>query len=81
MLLNYPLDDSAWDRAFLDGLAAVLNHFDARLIGGDTVTLRGPRSLTLTAFGRDAAAPPAMAPRRGTRCGSRARSAMPVWGW
>lgn len=57
VLLNYPLGDSAWDRAFLDGLAAVLARFDTRLIGGDTVSRRGPRSLTLTAFGRDAAAP------------------------
>lgn len=57
VLLNYPLGDSVWDRAFLDGLATVLTRFDTRLIGGDTVSKRGPRTLTLTAFGRDAAAP------------------------
>lgn len=57
VMLNYPLGDTAWDRAFLDGLAAVLTRFHARLIGGDTVSLRGPRTLTLTAFGRDAPAP------------------------
>ncbi|MFE8584963.1 thiamine-phosphate kinase [Sphingomonas sp. NCPPB 2930] len=57
VLLNYPLGDAAWDRAFLAGLDAVLTRFEARLIGGDTVTMRGPRTLTLTAFGRDAAAP------------------------
>lgn len=57
VLLNYPLGDSAWDRTFLDGLATVLTRFDTRLIGGDTVSKRGPRTLTLTAFGRDAAAP------------------------
>ena len=57
VLLNYPLGDSTWDRAFLDGLATVLTRFDTRLIGGDTVSKRGPRTLTLTAFGRDAAAP------------------------
>ncbi|MDR6113967.1 MULTISPECIES: thiamine-phosphate kinase [unclassified Sphingomonas] len=57
VLLNYPLGDAAWDRAFLAGLDAVLTRFRARLIGGDTVTMRGPRTLTLTAFGRDAAAP------------------------
>ncbi|WP_433909641.1 thiamine-phosphate kinase [Sphingomonas yabuuchiae] len=57
VLLNYPLGESAWDHAFLDGLAAVLTRFDARLIGGDTVSKRGPRTLTLTAFGRDAPAP------------------------
>lgn len=57
VLLNYPLGDAAWDRAFLAGLNAVLTRFQTRLIGGDTVTMRGPRTLTLTAFGRDAAAP------------------------
>ncbi|MDZ7283590.1 thiamine-phosphate kinase [Sphingomonas sanguinis] len=57
VLLNYPLGDSAWDCAFLDGLSAVLTRFDARLIGGDTVSKCGPRTLTLTAFGRDAPAP------------------------
>ncbi|WP_294280642.1 thiamine-phosphate kinase [uncultured Sphingomonas sp.] len=57
VLLNYPLGDSAWDRTFLDGLATVLTRFDTRLIGGDTVSKRGPRTLTLTAFGRDAPAP------------------------
>lgn len=55
--LNYPLGDSGWDRAFLDGLSTVLTRFHARLIGGDTVSLRGSRMLTLTAFGRDAPAP------------------------
>lgn len=57
VLLNYPLGDDGWDEAFLAGLSAVLIRFDARLIGGDTVSLRGPRVLTLTALGRDAAAP------------------------
>ncbi|MBD8701604.1 thiamine-phosphate kinase [Sphingomonas sp. CFBP 13714] len=59
ILLNYPLGDDAWDRAFLDGLADVLATFDTRLIGGDTVTLppEAPRILTVTAFGSDAAAP------------------------
>ncbi|WP_343528723.1 thiamine-phosphate kinase [Sphingomonas sp.] len=57
VMLNYPLGDAAWDRAFLDGLGAVMARFHVRLIGGDTVSLRGPRVLTLTAFGRDAPAP------------------------
>ncbi len=59
ILLNYPLGDDAWDRAFLEGLADILTAHDTRLIGGDTVTLpRGaPRILTVTAFGSDAAAP------------------------
>ena len=59
ILLNYPLRDDAWDRAFLEGLADVLTAFDTRIIGGDTVTLppNAPRILTVTAFGSDAAAP------------------------
>jgi thiamine-monophosphate kinase len=59
ILLNYPLGDDTWDRAFLEGLAEVLTTFDTRIIGGDTVTLppNAPRVLTVTAFGSDAAAP------------------------
>ena len=60
ILLNYPLSDDAWDRAFLAGLAEVLVACDTSLLGGDTVTLpRGaPRFLTVTAFGCDTPAPP-----------------------
>jgi thiamine-monophosphate kinase len=67
VLLNYPLRDDAWDRAFLIGFGKALATFDARLIGGDTVTLPAgaPRILTLTAFGRDAPAPS----RAGARAG------------
>ncbi len=67
ILLNYPLRDAAWDAAFLDGLANVLAALACPLIGGDTVTLPAgaPRVLTVTAFGRDAAA----APRSGARAG------------
>jgi thiamine-monophosphate kinase len=59
ILLNYPLGDDAWDRAFLEGLADILTAHDTRLIGGDTVTLPpgAARILTVTAFGSDAAAP------------------------
>ncbi|SFO01306.1 thiamine-phosphate kinase [Sphingomonas sp. OK281] len=59
ILLNYPLGDDAWDRAFLEGLAEVLTAFDTRIIGGDTVTLpaNAPRILTVTAFGSNGAAP------------------------
>ena len=59
-LLNYPLGDDAWDRAFLAGFAAALAALDCTLLGGDTVSLPAgaPRVLTLTAFGSDAAAPP-----------------------
>ncbi len=67
ILLNYPLGDDAWDRAFLDGLADVLGAFDTRIIGGDTVTLpqHAPRVLTVTAFGSDAAAPARNGARKG----------------
>jgi thiamine-monophosphate kinase len=66
-LLNYPLSDAAWDTAFLAGLDAALRHFDCALLGGDTVALPAgaPRVLTLTAIGREAAAPP----RSGARAG------------
>jgi thiamine-monophosphate kinase len=60
VLLNYPLSDTPWDSAFLAGLDAALRHFACPLLGGDTVTLpaNAPRILTLTAIGKDAAAPP-----------------------
>ncbi|MEG3143118.1 thiamine-phosphate kinase [Sphingomonas sp. RT2P30] len=67
VLLNYPLSEGPWDSAFLAGLDAALRHFGCALLGGDTVTLPAgaPRVLTLTAIGRDAAAPP----RSGARAG------------
>ena len=60
ILLNYPLSDDAWDRAFLAGLAEVLAACGTSLLGGDTVTLPAgaPRILTVTAFGCDTPAPP-----------------------
>lgn len=59
VLLNHPLTDDRWDRVFLAGLGQALAAFDARLIGGDTVSLPPgrPRVLTCTAIGRDAPAP------------------------
>ncbi len=67
VLLNYPLSDPAWDRAFLDGFARALTAYATPLIGGDTVSLPlgAPRVLTLIAIGADAAAPP----RSGARAG------------
>ena len=67
ILLNFPLSDDAWDRAFLEGLLDVLTAFDTRIIGGDTVTLppHAPRVLTVTAFGSDAAAPARNGAREG----------------
>lgn len=60
VLLNYPLGDDAWDRAFLAGLGEALAAFDCALLGGDTVSLPtgSPRVLTLTAFGRDGGSVP-----------------------
>ena len=74
VLLNYPLSDTAWDSAFLTGLDAALRHFACSLLGGDTVTLpaNAPRILTLTAIGRDAAAP--------SRSGAQAGDALWVTG-
>ena len=60
VLLNYPLSNDGWDEAFVRGFDAALRQFGTKLIGGDTVSLPvgAPRVLTLTAIGRDAAAPP-----------------------
>ncbi|WP_341209739.1 thiamine-phosphate kinase [uncultured Sphingomonas sp.] len=74
ILLNYPLGCATWDAAFLDGLAETLTALACPLLGGDTVTLPAdaPRVLTVTAFGRDAAAPP--------RSGAKAGDALYVTG-
>ena len=67
VMLNHPLSDDAWDRAFLAGFGAALAALDVRLIGGDTVSLPAgaPRVLTLTAFGADARAPARSGAREG----------------
>ncbi|CAM3067269.1 Thiamine-monophosphate kinase [Sphingomonas antarctica] len=52
VLVGYPLGDDAWDRAFAAGLGVALAAFDCTLLGGDTVKVAGPRSLSLTAIGR-----------------------------
>jgi thiamine-monophosphate kinase len=58
---------SGWDTAFLAGLAEALTTFAVPLLGGDTVSLPpgAARVLTLTAIGRDAAAPPRSGARGG----------------
>ncbi|USU06529.1 thiamine-phosphate kinase [Sphingomonadaceae bacterium OTU29LAMAA1] len=60
ILLNYPLSDDAWDRAFLFGLGDVLTACGTALLGGDTIRLPAgaPRVITVTAFGCDTPAPP-----------------------
>ncbi|WP_419809362.1 thiamine-phosphate kinase [Sphingomonas sp.] len=74
VLLNYPLTEAGWDRAFVAGLGEVLAAFDCPLIGGDTVSLPADsaRVLTVTAIGRDARAP--------SRTGARAGDALWVTG-
>lgn len=59
ILLNHPLTDDGWDRAFLTGLTEILATYATPLLGGDTVSLPpgAPRVLTVTAIGADAAAP------------------------
>lgn len=50
VLLGYQL---AGDNArFVAGLAEALDHYGAKLLGGDTTGANGPQSLGLTAFGR-----------------------------
>jgi thiamine-monophosphate kinase len=73
VLLNYPLRDGAWDRAFVAGFGEALAAFGTALIGGDTVSLPAgaPRVLTLTALGRGAAP---------SRAGARAGDALWVTG-
>ncbi len=58
VLMGYTLTgDSAWDAAFVAGLAVALDHFGVALLGGDTSASTGPRVLSLTAIGRAAVAP------------------------
>lgn len=50
VLLGFTLGDE--DARFVDGLQEVLQAFGVPLLGGDTVSANGPRSLGLTALGR-----------------------------
>ena len=72
VLLGYPLSAPEWDAAFLAGLDAVLRTYAVPLLGGDTVTRGGSRTLSLTAIGRAAHAP--------TRSGAKAGDALWVTG-
>jgi len=67
-LLGYALRDEDWDRAFAEGLEAVLAAFSLPLLGGDTVAMPAgaPRALGLTAIGRATGPVPA---RSGARAG------------
>ncbi|WP_420140535.1 thiamine-phosphate kinase [Sphingomonas sp.] len=60
VLLGYPLaPDAAWDMAFADGLADVLDRVGVPLLGGDTVAVPtgSARQFGLTALGRADHAP------------------------
>ena len=57
VLLGFTLGEAAWDKAFADGLGAVLGAFGVPLLGGDTVS-SPTRVLGLTAIGQAARVPP-----------------------
>lgn len=65
VILGYTLSTPEWDKAFVQGLARALDHFDVPLLGGDTIG-GCQRVLGLTAFGEAAAPVP---DRRGARAG------------
>lgn len=70
LLAGYTLaGDSAWDAAFLAGLGRALDRFAVPLLGGDTVSGPGPRTLGLTAIGT--VAPGAAPSRGGAKAGDR----------
>lgn len=50
VLLGYQLGTR--DARFVEGLAEALDHYGAKLLGGDTTGANGPQSLGLTAIGR-----------------------------
>jgi thiamine-monophosphate kinase len=65
VLLGFTLGDD--DTRFLGGLEEALNAFAVPLLGGDTVSSNGPRSLGLTALGRATCSP--VPDRRGANPG------------
>lgn len=65
VLLGFTLGDN--DARFLYGLEEALTTFSVPLLGGDTVSANGPRSLGLTALGRATCVP--VPDRRGARPG------------
>lgn len=66
VLLGYCLGDAEWDRRFVAGLGQALAAYDCPLLGGDTIAVKAPRVLGLTAFGR---AGPRVPDRREARAG------------
>ena len=68
VLLSYQMGEDEDDAAFLRGLQAALRRYgDAALLGGDTVSANGSRSLGLTAIGRATHQP--VPSRSGARAG------------
>lgn len=67
VLLGFTLGDQ--DERFVAGLGEALAAFNVPLLGGDTVSANGPRSLGLTALGRATFRPPPS--RGGARPGDR----------
>lgn len=67
VLLGHTLGDD--DERFLAGFHEVLEHYGVGLLGGDSVTGAGPRTLGLTAVGRAVHAP--VPSRSGARVGDR----------
>lgn len=65
VLIGYSLGEG--DGRFLSGLRDVLNEFDVPLLGGDTVRIKGPRSMGLTAIGKATYTP--VPDRRGAKPG------------
>ncbi len=58
VMLGFTLGEGAWDARFAEGLEVALAAFDTPLLGGDTVSGSGPRTLGLTAIGRATQNPP-----------------------
>ena len=65
VLLSYAL--GADDARFLEGLGEALARFSVPLLGGDTVSAKGPRTLGITAIGKAAHTP--VPARSGARIG------------
>ncbi len=50
VMLGFTLSENDWDKSFLMGFEAALNHYDVKLLGGDTVSSQH-RIISLTAIG------------------------------
>ncbi len=58
VLLGYSLaSDDHWNTAFLAGLKSALAHYSVPLLGGDTISAQGSRTIAMTALGQSRMAP------------------------